>query len=173
MITRLDRACRDVADYLKLSEWCLANGKRLVVLDDPSLDTSAPQGRAMATMRAMFAQLERELAKARNKERHAEMVAQGKWPGGRRNYGYRYDADTRKLTPDLGGTAEVLGKMADMAIDGESQWQTRAFPRGCSKRSCAGEPPLSSKRIRSLKSATTMRVSFVPAPRLAGIEPSR
>jgi hypothetical protein len=36
VVTRLDRACRDVADYLKLSAWCDRHGKRFVVLDDPA-----------------------------------------------------------------------------------------------------------------------------------------
>lgn len=30
--TKLDRACRNTADYLKLREWRAANGKRLVLL---------------------------------------------------------------------------------------------------------------------------------------------
>lgn len=123
VVTRLDRACRNLADYIKLSAWCDRNGKRLVVLDDPSLDTSTPQGRAMANMRATFAQYEREMAKARNKERYEELKAQGRWVGGRANYGYRYDKESQHLVPDEGGTADILRAMAQMAIEDKSQWQ--------------------------------------------------
>jgi site-specific DNA recombinase len=123
VITKLDRACRDLADYLKLSTWCDKHGKKLVVLDDPSMDTSTPQGRAMANMRATFAEYEREMGKVRNKERYEELKSQGRWTGGRVNYGYRYDAQAQHLVPDEGGTADVLRAMADLAIDGKSQWQ--------------------------------------------------
>lgn len=122
VVTKLDRACRNVADYLKLAAWCDRNSKRFVVLDDPSLDTSTPQGRAMANMRAVFAQYEREMGKVRNKERYEELKETGKWVGGRVNYGYRHDKQTRQLVPDEGGTADVLRTMADMAINDQSQW---------------------------------------------------
>lgn len=125
VVTKLDRACRNLADYLRLSTWCDNHGKRLVVLDDPSLDTSTPQGRAMANMRATFAEYEREMAKARNKERYEELKMQGRWVGGRVNYGYRYDRESQHLVPDEGdeGTADTLRTMAEMAIDDKSQWQ--------------------------------------------------
>lgn len=122
-VTKLDRACRNVADYFKLSSWCDSHGKRFVVLDDPSLDTTTPQGRAMGNMRAVFAQYEREMAKVRNKERYAELTEQGRWTGGRLPYGYRYDRDAGHLVPDDGGTAGVLRAIADMAIAGKSQGQ--------------------------------------------------
>jgi site-specific DNA recombinase len=129
-VTRLDRACRSVLDYLKLAEWCERRGKRLAVLDDPTLDTSTPQGKAMATMRAVFAELERELAKSRNKERYDYLVDEGHWPGGRLNYGWRYDRSERALVPDEGGTADVLRTMADMAIAGKSQGQIAVWLNG-------------------------------------------
>ena len=116
-MTKLDRACRNVADYLKLSSWCDSHGKRFVVLDDPSLDTTTPQGRAMGNMRAVFAQYEREMAKVRNKERYAELTEQGRWTGGRLPYGYRYDRDAGHLVPDDGGTAGVLRACADHRRD--------------------------------------------------------
>jgi site-specific DNA recombinase len=120
VITKLDRACRNLADYLKLSGWCDRNGKRLVVLDDLSLDTSTPSGKAMANVRATFAEYERDMAKVRNKERYDETVAQGRWPGGRLPYGFRHDEDSGKLVPDVGGRADVLRQMAAKSIAGKS-----------------------------------------------------
>ena len=121
--TKLDRACRDVADYLKLREWCERHEKLLVIINLPQLDGSTPAGRAMGTMTATFAQLEREMAKERNKERYDELIELGRWPGGRIRYGYRYDHEARQLVIDDGGTADILRTMAGMAIDGKSQGQ--------------------------------------------------
>jgi DNA invertase Pin-like site-specific DNA recombinase len=130
VVTRLDRACRDVADYLKLSTWCDRNGKRFIVLDDPSLDTSTPGGRAMGTMRATFAQYELEMTRERNRETRREQNELGNWPGGRVNYGWRYDSDAQQLVPDSGRTAEVLHTMADMSIAGKSDGQITEWLNG-------------------------------------------
>ena len=121
--TKLDRACRDVSDYLKLRTWCEKRGKTFIVLNNPDLDTRTPQGRAMGTMAATFAELEREMAKERNKERYDYLVEIGRWPGGRISYGYRFDRDAGHLVPDDGGTADILRTMGDMAIAGKSQRQ--------------------------------------------------
>jgi site-specific DNA recombinase len=128
--TKLDRACRDVADYLRLRDWCDKHGKRLVIINLPQLNDSTPAGRAMGTITATFAQLEREMAKERNKERYDELIELGRWRGGRLPYGFRYDptitpipGEDAQLVPDDGGTADVLRTMADMAIAGKSQGQ--------------------------------------------------
>jgi DNA invertase Pin-like site-specific DNA recombinase len=137
--TKLDRACRDVADYLKLRDWCERHGKRLVIINLPQLDDSTPAGRAMGTVTATFAQLEREMAKERNKERYDELIELGRWPGGRLSYGFRYNPRITKLEPDEGGTPDVLGnrgsadvlrQMADMAIAGKSQGQIADWLNG-------------------------------------------
>jgi DNA invertase Pin-like site-specific DNA recombinase len=127
VVTKLDRACRNVADYLKLAAWCDRNGKRFVVLDDTSLDTSTPQGRAMATVRATFAQLEREMDSVRSKERRDEMIDQGRWTGGRRPYGYRYDAESTHLVPDDGAPLTSCGR-----------WQTWPLPARATAKSNDG-----------------------------------
>lgn len=121
VVTKLDRACRNLADFLQLDSWCAKHGKKLVIIDDPSLNTSTPQGKAMANVRATFAELERDIAKIRNSERYHEAIAQGRWPGGRVNYGWKYDEESGKLVPDDGGSADVLREMAEKSIKGWSQ----------------------------------------------------
>lgn len=158
VVTRLDRACRDLADYITLAAWCDRHGKRMVVLDDPSLDTSTPQGRAMAAMRATFAQLERELARARNKERYSEMIEQGKWTGGRVNYGWRYDREQSKLVPDEGRTADVLRTMAEMAIAGKSQGQIAQWLNDSGHVTVIGSKPNGTKSGQQWKQDTVRRV---------------
>lgn len=119
--TKLDRACRDAADYLKLREWCLANGKAYVSLAE-SLDDSTPAGRAMGTVVAAFAQFERERASERSAERFAYLTEQGRWPGGRVPFGYRaeQESDGWYLVVDDGGTADVARRMARDAIGGRN-----------------------------------------------------
>ena len=123
VLTKLDRGCRDVADYLKLRTWCEKRGKRLVVLNNPNLDNTTPQGRAMGTLTATFAELEREMSKERNKERYDYLIEIGRWPGGRLPYGKRYNSETGKLEPDKGGSLEILFTMADISIAGKSDGQ--------------------------------------------------
>lgn len=93
----------------------------------------------MGTVTATFAQLEREMAKERNKERYDELVELGRWPGGRLPFGSRYSSAISQLEPDDGGTADVLGnrgtadvlrRMADMAIAGKSQGQIAEWLNG-------------------------------------------
>jgi site-specific DNA recombinase len=130
--TKLDRACRNTADYLKLRQWCEDNGKRLVLLDNPDLDTSKPAGRAMASIQAVFAEFERDMASERRRETLVTLAEQGRFPGGRVPYGMRKEQrpDGYYLAPDTGGTLDVLDHMADMAIAGKSNGQIADWLNG-------------------------------------------
>lgn len=128
--TKLDRACRDTRDYLKLRDWCQRHGKRLVFLNNPELDDSTPAGSAMGTVTAAFAQFELDMAKERAKENYDATIELGHWPGGRLPYGYRYNHDSQELEPDIGGRADVLNAVADMAIAGKSQGQIAEWLNG-------------------------------------------
>ena len=77
----------------------------------------------MATMRATFAQLEREMGQVRNRERYIELTGQGRWPGGRVPYGRRHDAESGQVVPETGGRADVLRQMTDKSISGQSHGQ--------------------------------------------------
>jgi site-specific DNA recombinase len=128
VVTKLDRACRNVADYLKLRDWCKRHGKRFVILNNPELgDDDSPAGRAMGTVIATFSQFEREMGKERNKENYDATIELGHWPGGRLPYGWRYNRETSGLEPDSGGTADILDTMADMAIAGKSNGQIQRW----------------------------------------------
>lgn len=128
--TKLDRACRDLRDYLKLRDWCKRHGKTFVVLNNPELDDSTPAGKAMGSVTATFAEFERDMGKERNKERYEAVIELGHWPGGRLPYGYRYNHDSQELEPDIGGRADVLNTVADMAIGGKSQGQIAEWLNG-------------------------------------------
>jgi hypothetical protein len=122
---KLDRACRDTADYLALRKWADDHGKRVVFLNNPDLDETTPSGIAMGAMTAVFAQFEYDMICERNKERSQTLIENGKWTGGQIPYGWRREGDI--LIPDDGGTADTLNVMADMAIAGKSNGQIRKW----------------------------------------------
>ena len=155
--TKLDRACRNTADYLKLRDWCAANGKRLVLLNNPELDESKPAGKAMGTITAAFAEFERDMASERRTETLAELAEQGRWSGGRPPYGFRADKreDGFYLVPDVGGTADVANTMADMAIQGQSNGQIRAWLNANGHKNAAGNP-WSIERVRLVLRSAAM-----------------
>jgi DNA invertase Pin-like site-specific DNA recombinase len=122
--TKLDRACRDAWDFLQLRKWCEENGKVYVSLSE-NIDLSTASGRLTATQWAATAEFERERMRERRLETLAELEEQGRWKGGRIGYGLRavQTEDGYYLEPDEGGTADVVRKMARMAIAGKSNGQ--------------------------------------------------
>lgn len=79
-VDRLARSVRHAADILAAAS---KQGWNLVVLD-LAVELSTPQGRAMAQMLSVFAELERELIGARTREALAVKIARGE-PVGRRS----------------------------------------------------------------------------------------
>src|ERR1017187_5227117 len=59
--SKLDRACRDARDYLRLRDWCTDHGKLYVSLAE-NLDMTTAAGRMFGTVTAAFAEAERERA---------------------------------------------------------------------------------------------------------------
>jgi DNA invertase Pin-like site-specific DNA recombinase len=122
--TKLNRACRDAFDFLRLRKWCEEHGKIYVSLAE-NIDLSTSAGRYNATQWAAAAEFERERASEQRLETLAELDEQGRWKGGRLGYGMRAvkTEDGYYLAPDDGGTAEIARKMAQMAISGKSNGQ--------------------------------------------------
>ncbi len=80
MATKLDRLARSVADFVKIEERLKAKGASLLVLD-PAMDTSTPNGRLIFNVIASIAQFEREIMLARQREGIARAKAEGKYKG--------------------------------------------------------------------------------------------
>lgn len=81
VVAKMDRLARSVAHASDILELAKAQGWNLVVLD-VGIDLATPQGRAMAQMLAVFAELERELIGARTREALAARRRRGE-PVGR------------------------------------------------------------------------------------------
>ena len=72
----MDRLSRSLLDFATIMQDAQRQGWGLIALDAPA-DPTTPQGEAMATMLAMFAQLERRLIGERTRAALAEKQAQG------------------------------------------------------------------------------------------------
>lgn len=76
VVTKADRVSRNVRDLLNLSAMLEQHGVALVTADE-QFDTTTPLGKAMSAMRAVFAQLERDMAAARTRDGMAAAKAKG------------------------------------------------------------------------------------------------
>ncbi|HET9896071.1 MAG TPA: recombinase family protein [Streptosporangiaceae bacterium] len=101
VVAKLDRISRSLFDFTALLTWLEAHGKALIVLD-PMMDLTRPEGRVMAHMLMTFAEYERQIIGQRVQDAYRKNVVSGKYPGGMVPFGYtvlkvaggwRYEAD--------------------------------------------------------------------------------
>jgi DNA invertase Pin-like site-specific DNA recombinase len=87
-VTKQDRLSRNdmhfMAFVFKILEW----GKVLVVLDDPGLDLTTPEGRAIAHVKAIGPHRELENIRTRVLESHEQRRWSNRWHGGIPGFGY-------------------------------------------------------------------------------------
>lgn len=94
VIWKVDRLARRVLDFLHADETLRQRGAGLVAVEDP-IDMMSPQGRAFAVMLAVFGEMEAEAIRARVRGARAQLLKDGRWPGGGVPYGYRSVANPR------------------------------------------------------------------------------
>lgn len=102
IIWKVDRLARRVLDFLHADEALQQRGAGLVAVEDP-IDMTSPQGRAFAVMLAVFGEMEAEAIRARVRAARAQILKDGRWPGGGIPYGYQ-------SIPNPNGPGRVLGK---------------------------------------------------------------
>ncbi|WP_415853870.1 recombinase family protein, partial [Sinomonas sp. G460-2] len=88
IIWKVDRLARRVLDFLHADETLQKRGAGLVAVEDP-IDMTSPQGRAFAVMLAVFGEMEAEAIRARVRAARAQLLKDGRWPGGGIPYGYQ------------------------------------------------------------------------------------
>jgi len=122
VIWKVDRLARRVLDFLHADETLEKRGAGLVAVDDP-IDMTSPQGRAFAVMLAVFGEMEAEAIRARVRAARAQLLKDGRWPGGGIPYGYRSIANQtgpgRVLVKDP-ERAPWLSEAVKMALRGET-----------------------------------------------------
>lgn len=102
LVWKVDRLARKVLDFLHADQALQERGAGLVAVEDP-IDMTTAQGRAFATMLAVFAEMEAEGIRARVKAARAALIKAGRVPGGAAPFGY-YNA------PNPDGPGKVLAR---------------------------------------------------------------
>lgn len=139
VVTEQDRVTRDDLHWWafvgRLIEW----GKRLVVLDDPTLDLSTPNGRLIAGVKATQAanyreDVRRKARNARKSFREQRRFAGGHWPFGYRAVP-RNGAEGWELVPDPQSSKwvreavdRVLSEPGDSLAEIVRDWIQRGVP---------------------------------------------
>ncbi|NYG56811.1 recombinase family protein [Nocardioides perillae] len=122
IVWKVDRLARNVLDFLHADEMLRGRGAGLVAVEDP-IDMTDPQGRAFATMMAVFAEMEAAAISARVRASRAALMKAGRRTGGRPPFGWR----NRNASPEPGyvlekdpDRVEVVEVLVDRALAGAS-----------------------------------------------------
>ena len=89
LIWKVDRLARKVSDFLDADGALQKRGAALVAVEDP-IDLTTAQGRAFATMLAVFAELEAASMGARVRASRMHLIASGRAVGGLPGYGWMH-----------------------------------------------------------------------------------
>jgi DNA invertase Pin-like site-specific DNA recombinase len=84
---KIDRLARRVVDFLNADQMLQTRGAAIVAVEDP-IDMTTPEGRAFATMLAVFAEMEAAAMSARASAARAALLAVGRRAGGRPPFGW-------------------------------------------------------------------------------------
>ncbi|MBT2398785.1 recombinase family protein [Streptomyces sp. ISL-100] len=88
-VTTQDRLSRSEPHFMAFVFWVIKWGKTLIVLDDPSLDLTTPEGRAIAHVKSIGPHKELERIKQRVQDSHDRRRFTNRWTGGIPPFGYR------------------------------------------------------------------------------------
>lgn len=88
VVWKVDRLARRALDFLHADEDLQSKGAGLVAVEDP-IDMTTAQGRAFATMLAVFAEMEAAAISARLKSARRHLIQNGRVAGGLAPYGWR------------------------------------------------------------------------------------
>lgn len=141
VIWKADRLARRVIDFLHADETLQARGAAIVCVEQ-SIDVTTGEGRAFAQMLAVFGEMEASTISSRIVAARAQLVAEGRIPGGRQPYGWR-------PVPNPDGPGFVRGQdperiewvrgMVERVLRGDTVYSVMAWlnaagapgPRGC------------------------------------------
>lgn len=120
LVWKIDRLARRVLDFLHADEALQQRGAGIVAVEDP-VDMTTAQGRAFATLLAVFGEMEAEAIRARVKAARTHLIKAGRVVGGTVPYGWRSvenpDGPGFVLTQDPDRIGYVR-EMAERALKG-------------------------------------------------------
>ena len=162
IIWKVDRLARRVLDFLHADETLQKRGAGLVAVEDP-IDMTSPQGRAFAVMLAVFGEMEAEAIRARVRAARAQILKDGRWPGGGIPYGYQ-------SVPNPDGPGRVLAK-----DDRRIGWLSDAVAKAIATWLTDSGAPLPARRTERTSGSTSWNRQTVDGllrnPVLAGMTP--
>ncbi len=113
-----DRIYRRQRDLVPFIDTVQAAGASVATVETGELDLASPSGRMVARIVGALAEHESERRAERLRFKHEELARAGRWPGGKRPYGYRYVGDGMlQVVPE---EALIIREAADRLIGGES-----------------------------------------------------
>lgn len=105
VVWKVDRLSRRVIDFLNAHKALEERNAAVTAVDDP-IDMSTAQGRAFATMLAVFAEMEADGIASRVRDARKHVIKQGRVAGGAAPFGYMNSANKS-------GAGKVLAKNPD------------------------------------------------------------
>ena len=171
VVWKVDRLARRVLDFLHADEALQARGAGIVAVEDP-VDMTTPQGRAFATMLAVFGEMEAAAISARVSAARRAIVHAGRRTGGRPPFGWMN-------VPNPDGPGMVLAKdperigvveaLARRALAGDSVYSLTRWleDNGVAPRDRKRKPGRKSDRLWHEASVE----AILRAPALAGMTP--
>lgn len=137
IVWKVDRLARRVLDFLHADEALQNRGAGLVCVEDP-VDMTTAQGRAFATVLAVFGELEAATIRARVKGARDFLLRQGRVVGGTIPYGWMKVPNPEKdgkgfvlaQDPDRIDSVRTMAEMvlADHTLYSVQQWATENAP---------------------------------------------
>ncbi len=126
LVWKIDRLARRVLDFLHADQTLQDRGAGIVAVEDP-VDMTTPQGRAFATLLAVFGEMEAEAIRARVKAARTHLLRSGRVVGGAVPYGWMKTANPDGpgyvLAQDPERVAWVQG-MVDRTVAGATIYST-------------------------------------------------
>lgn len=129
VVWKVDRLARRVLDFLHADEALRQYNAGLVAVEDP-IDMTTSQGRAFATMLAVFGEMEAEAIRARVKDARDKLLRDGRWPGGSPLFGYKVvplDPERPKIGKKLAKNPdeqEILERIVKRTQEGRPLYDT-------------------------------------------------
>lgn len=102
VFTKLDRVSRNVADFLRLTDFFREHNCQFISLHE-QFDTTGPMGRLLLVIMVALAEFERSTTAERVKEKMTWRAGEGLWNGGKPRLGYDLNTENKgvlKVNPD-------------------------------------------------------------------------